>query len=67
MIQEVKTYICEYPFDKEIQEALNIAKRDNITIKLQWHVKYSGTYHAIIASDSTIESVKKQIPKVYGV
>ena len=67
MIQEVKTYICEYPSDEEIQEALNIVKRDNIIIKLQWHVKHSGTYHAIIASDSTIESVKKQIPRVYGI
>lgn len=67
MIQECKTYLCEGPTDEEIQEALNIVKRDHIVIKLMWHVPHSGTYHAMVAFDSTLESVKAQIPKVYGI
>jgi hypothetical protein len=67
MIQECKTYLCDYPKDEDILEAMEIVKRDNCVIKLQWNIPHSGTYFAIVAHDSTLESVKKQIPRVYGI
>ena len=67
MIQEVRTYICDgTPSDEDIKEAISIVQREGVVIRLQWHVKYSGTYFATVAYDSTLESVKAQIPKVYG-
>lgn len=67
MIQECKVYLCEGPTDEEILEALDIVKRDHCIIKLQWYVRHRGIYHAIVTFDSTLESVKAQIPKVYGI
>ncbi len=68
MIQEVKTYYCDrVPQDEDIRQALDIVHRDGVLVKLQWYVRYSGTYTAMIAGDSTMADVKKQIPAVYGI
>lgn len=67
MIQEVRTYICDgTPSDEDIKEAIDIVQREGFIIRLRWHVRYSGTYFATVACDSTLESVKAQIPRVYG-
>jgi hypothetical protein len=68
MIQELKTYACDgIPTDEDIQQAIDIAQRDGCLIKLSWYVKHSGNYSAIIAHDSTLESVRAQMPRVYGI
>lgn len=68
MIQELKTYICNtVPKDDDILKAIDIAKNEHVLIKLQWHVNYSGTYHVVISQDSTIESVREQMPKIYPI
>ena len=68
MIQEVRIYICDnVPSKEDIEEAISIVKREKFIIKLMWNVRYSGTYHAMVAKDSTYESVRAQMPKVYGV
>lgn len=68
MIQELKTYLCDHtPKDDDILEAMKIVKNDNCVVKISWHIKYSGTYDVVIANDSTLESVKAQIPKIYPI
>ncbi len=68
MIQEMKIYVCDtVPTDDDISTSIDIARNEHILIKLLWYVEYSGTYHAVIAHDSTIESVKAQMPKIYPV
>ena len=67
MIQEVKVYWCDHPKDEDITEAMQIAKDNNCIVRLEWFVKYSGHYAARITPESTMEDVKKQIPKVYGI
>lgn len=68
MIQEIKTYVCDtIPKDDDILKAIDIVRNEHILIKLQWYVEYSGTYHVVIAHDSTIESVKAQMPKIYPI
>ena len=67
MIQEVRTYVCDgTPSDEDIKEAISIVQREGFIIKLNWHKRFSGSYYALVAHDSTIESVKAQMPKVYG-
>lgn len=68
MIQELKTYLCGEgtPTDADIQEAIDIVKRDGTVIKLMWNIRHSGTYSAFVAGNSTIESVRAQMPRVYG-
>lgn len=68
MIQELKTYICDtVPKDDDILKAMDIVKKEHVVIKLQWYVTYSGTYNVVIAQDSTIESVREQMPKIYPI
>lgn len=68
MIQELKTYICDgIPTDADILSAIELVKQGGFCIKLLWYVEYSGTYHVIIAHDSTLESVKEQMPTIYPV
>lgn len=68
MIQETKTYVCDtIPTDDDILKAMDIVKKEHIIIKLLWYVEYSGTYNAVIAHNSTLESVKAQIPKIYTI
>jgi hypothetical protein len=68
MIQELKTYMCDHtPKDDDILEAMKIVKNDNCVVKILWNVKYSGTYDVLVANDSTLESVKAQLPKIYPI
>lgn len=68
MIQELKTYICDQiPTDTDILGAIEIVKQGGFCMKLLWNVEYSGTYHVIIAHNSTLESVKAQMPTIYPV
>ena len=68
MIQECKTYLCDgIPSDSDIEDALNIAKHDNCKVKLVWQVPYSGIYYVIVEQESTLKSVKAQVPRMYGV
>lgn len=65
MIQEVRTYLCDdTPSDEDIKEAISIVQREGFIIRL--HIRYSGAYFATVTCDSTLESVKAQMPRVYG-
>ena len=68
MIQECRIYVCDgIPLDEDIFKAIEIVQQNKCLIRLEWFVPYSGHYHAMVALDSTLESVKKQIPRVYGI
>lgn len=73
MIQELKTYVCDHtPKDDDILEAMKIVKNDGCVVRILWNVKYSGTkysgtYDVLVANDSTLESVKAQLPKIYPI
>ena len=68
MIQELKTYMCNHiPNDDDILEAMRIVKINDCVVRILWTVMYSGTYDVLIAQDSTLDSVKAQLPKVYPV
>ena len=68
MIKELKTYVCDQtPKDDDIRQIIDIARRDHCCVKLIWLVKYSGNYTVVADENSTIEEVKEQIPKYYGV
>ena len=73
MLKEVKVYKCDgIPQDRDIVEALDIIqlaeKEDNpIIIELRWFVPYSGRYKIEIDEKDTIKSVRKKLPKTYGV
>ena len=68
MIQELKTYICDQiPTDGDILGAIEIVRKGHFIMKLLWNVEHSGTYHAVISHDSTLESVKAQMPTIYPV
>lgn len=68
MIQELKTYICDQiPADADILNAIKIVQEGRFVMRLLWNVEYSGTYDVIVAHDSTLESVKAQMPTIYPV
>lgn len=68
MIQRRKTYACDgTPRDEDVLQAIEIAQRENCQIMLCWHVKWSGNYSVLVKPDSTLESVKEKIPRVYGI
>ena len=68
MIQEVRIYLSDgEPKEEDILKAIDIVKRDGCLIRLQWHMEYSGMHEVIVAHDSTLESVKAQLPKFYPV
>lgn len=73
MLREVKVYKCDgIPQDRDIVEALDIvhqAEKEDISIivELKWFVPYSGRYKIEIDEKDTIKSVRKKLPKTYGV
>ena len=68
MIQELKTFICDaIPSDEDILQSIDLVKNGDFAIKLLWNVPYSGTYHVIISYNSTLESVKQQMPEIYPI
>ena len=67
MLKKVEIYRCDdSPGDEEINEVLYMVKRKNIVIRVEWFVKWSGHYSFIADKDSTYESIKQQIPRIYG-
>lgn len=67
-MKEVKLFKCEKtPTDDEITESIKLATEQNIVVRLEWFVQYSGTYRTDIDSDSTIETVRNSMPKVYPI
>lgn len=68
MLQEVRTYRTDdgHPNDSEIQQCLDIIGDNDFVIELKWIMKWSGEYNVIITKDDTVESVKKRLPKIYG-
>ena len=68
MIHEVKTYFCDnIPGDEDIEQALAFARSGICWVKLCWFVHYSALYSVYVKPESTVDSVKAQMPKVYGV
>ena len=68
MIARLKTYLCNRtPEDDDILQAMEIVKHDHCFVKILWSIPYSGTYYVIVSFDSTLEYVKEQIPKIYGI
>lgn len=68
MIQEVKNYKCDStPNEQDIQQAINISKSNGCLINLYWIKPYSGKYSVMIHPDSTVESIKAQLPKFYPI
>ena len=57
------------PTVEHIRTCLEIAKKDNIVVKLVWYVKYSGWYDIFIYPDQNDpeEIFENEVPQVYGV
>lgn len=63
MIRELKTYLCDFiPSDEDIQQAIDIAKRDDCWVKLYW-IRYTGESQVLITKDSHLEVVKEWIER----
>ena len=68
MITEIKPYFCDRtPKDADILDAIEIATKNNCIVELNWAVAYSGRYKVSVSQSDTVESVKKFIPKYYGI
>lgn len=68
MLKKVEIYRCDdSPGDEEINEVLSMVKEKDIVIRVEWFVKWSGYYSFVADKYSTYESVKKQIPRTYGI
>lgn len=66
MITEIKTFMCnEIPSEEDIEIALKIAKENKIIVELHWPV-YISVYSVTITPEDTVQSVKNNMPKVYG-
>ena len=69
MLTEVKTFKCDFdhtPSDDDILECIELAKKYDCVIELTWCLKWSGHYSRYVYKDSTLESVKDTLPKIYG-
>ncbi len=68
MITEIKQYFCEgTPKDEDILQAIEIAANNKCLVELHWSVVYSGRYRMTVSESDTLDSVKKFIPKYYGI
>jgi len=66
MITEIKHYYCDkIPSNMDILEGIDIAKEKQCRVTIHWFV-LGWEYIATIDENSSIDDVKKQIPKVYG-
>lgn len=67
MLKKVDIYWCDStPQDNDINEILSLVNEKDIIVRVEWFVRYSGHYSFIADKDSTYESIKKQIPRIYG-
>lgn len=68
-IKMVLTYRLDNGIPKleDIQDCIDKAKEYGCYIKLEWFVKYSGTYHVMVKYDDDAKEIYEQLPKVYGV
>ena len=68
-MKELKQYICDgsTPTDNEILDCIDIAKKENCVVRLQWTFPYSGTYILMIYGDETLVECKLKLPKTYPV
>lgn len=70
MLTEVKLYQCEFdrtPTDDDLLKCIEIAKEDDCIVHLQWCLKWSGNYYVQVTKDSTLETIKERLPKIYGI
>ena len=68
MITEIKNYWCDgAPKDDDILCAIDIARTNNIMVRLEWFIMHSGLYTVRVKKDDTLDSVKERLPKVYGI
>lgn len=73
MIYKVLHYWVEKgtPKMEDINEAIEIAKKENCTISLNWkgpgYKYYGDTYSRDIKADSIAEEIYKTLPKLYGI
>ncbi len=68
MITEIKPYLCDrVPSDGDIQQAIKIATDNKCLVELNWVVLYSGRYRVTISESDTLESVRDNMPKYYGI
>ena len=69
---EVKTYwLCRTPSIKDIEDAYDLVIKNDIIVKLEWFVKYSGNYavkicKADVDSMNAKDFYENRIPHVYG-
>lgn len=67
-MKKLIAYICDStPKDEEIMSAIEIAKREDCFVRLEWFVKYNGWHSIIIDKDSFFETVRNKLPKCYGI
>ena len=67
MITEIKHYYCDNtPSDTDIIEGMNIAKENQCRVTIHWF-KWGWEYTVTIDENSSLDDVKKQIPRVYGI
>ncbi len=67
-VKKVLTYHLDgIPKPEDIQDCINLAKEDGSIIRLEWFVKYSGTYHVMIQYDDNAKEIFDRLPKVYGI
>lgn len=66
MIAEIKHYYCDnIPSDTGILEGMNIAKEKQFRVMIHWFA-FGGEYTVTIDKNSSLDDVKKQMPRVYG-
>lgn len=63
----VEYYSDTIPSEGTIIEAKDLAKKEKVTIKLSWYVRYNGWHSVFVEKDSDVGEVLKQVPRVYGV
>jgi hypothetical protein len=66
MITEIKHYYCDNtPSDMDILEGMNIAKEKQCRVTIHWFA-WGWEYTVTIDENSSLDEVKEQMPKVYG-
>ena len=67
MMKEIKHYFCDsIPQDEDLLKCIEIAKKEECLIDLMWFVEYNGKHNIIINQNSTLNDLKNELPKYYG-
>lgn len=69
---KIEHYMCDdMPRVKDIQEAFEIVKSNNVIVCINWYVKHSGRYQRFLSKELAEEITpeefwEKYIPHIYG-